>query len=113
MRSPIWLRLISDVPPAIDMARCISTSIPLIAPAPSRKALSGPVERGQHGGRLVAVLGQHQLGDVALGARAAAGDGAVRAAQVQHVHGLRVRDVAADPAGAARRAARDARRAAR
>ena len=26
MRSPIWLRLISDVPPAIDMARCHSTS---------------------------------------------------------------------------------------
>lgn len=24
MRSPIWLRLISDVPPAIDSARCTS-----------------------------------------------------------------------------------------
>ena len=23
MRSPIWLRLISDVPPAIDIPRCI------------------------------------------------------------------------------------------
>ena len=35
MRSPIWLRLISDVPPAIDMPRCISTSRLLMPPAPS------------------------------------------------------------------------------
>ena len=35
MRSPIWLRLISDVPPAIDMPRCMSTMVEVIAPAPS------------------------------------------------------------------------------
>ena len=34
MRSPIWLRLISDVPPAIDMARFASTSVAAIAPGP-------------------------------------------------------------------------------
>src|SRR5205823_6664161 len=28
MRSPIWLRLISDVPPAIDIARCMNTIAP-------------------------------------------------------------------------------------
>src|SRR5204863_1811876 len=42
IRSPIWLRLISDVPPAIDMARCISVSVPEIIPAPSRNAPSSP-----------------------------------------------------------------------
>ena len=35
MRSPIWLRLISDVPPAIDMPLCISTIMAVIAPSPS------------------------------------------------------------------------------
>src|ERR671910_2984822 len=36
IRSPIWLRLISDVPPAIDMPRCMRTSALLMAPGPSR-----------------------------------------------------------------------------
>ena len=65
MRSPIWFRLISDVPPAIDMARCMSVSVPDMAPAPSRRGV-GAGQLGQDGGRLVAVLGQDQLGDVAL-----------------------------------------------
>src|SRR4029453_5367410 len=43
MRSPIWLRLISDVPPAIDHARGMRTSRPDSAPGPSKKAPSGPV----------------------------------------------------------------------
>ena len=42
IRSAIWFRLISDVPPAIDMARFISTSVAAIAPPPSRNAASGP-----------------------------------------------------------------------
>ena len=83
MRSPIWLRLISEVPPAIDMARCMSTRMPVMAPGPSMKAASGPVSSVEDGGGLVAELGQHQLGDGALGPGSAAGDGAVGAAQVQ------------------------------
>src|SRR5229473_143645 len=42
IRSAIWFRLISDVPPAIDMARFISMSIAPTAPLPSRNAASGP-----------------------------------------------------------------------
>ena len=101
MRSPIWLRLISDVPPAMDMARCMSTSIPPMAPGPSRKAPSGPASSDEDRRRLVADLGQHELGDGALRAGAAAGDRAVGAAQVEHGHRLPVGDVAADSAGAA------------
>src|SRR5204863_3493309 len=43
MRSPIWLRLISDVPPAMDMARCMRTSVLLIIASPSMNAVSGPL----------------------------------------------------------------------
>ena len=43
MRSPIWLRLISEVPPAIDMPRCISTSRLLMPPGPSMNNESGPL----------------------------------------------------------------------
>ena len=42
MRSPIWLRLISLVPPAIDMPRCMSTIMLLIPPAPSMNTDSSP-----------------------------------------------------------------------
>ena len=42
MRSPIWLRLISEVPPAIDMPRCMSTMLLLMPAAPSMNAASGP-----------------------------------------------------------------------
>src|SRR5690606_15502341 len=42
IRSPIWLRLISLVPPAIDMPRCMR-SMRLLRPAtPSMKGASGP-----------------------------------------------------------------------
>ena len=113
MRSPIWLRLISDVPPAIDRPRCIEHQQrrPSL-PSPSMNAASGPASSAHDRRRLVADLGQHQLGDVALRPRPAAGDGAVGAAQVEHGHRLLVGDVATDPAGAARRAARGGRRAA-
>jgi hypothetical protein len=43
MRSPIWLRLISLVPPAIDRPRCMRTSMLLIRPSPSMNADSGPI----------------------------------------------------------------------
>src|SRR5207245_6022994 len=46
MRSPIWLRLISEVPPANDMPRCMSTSLLLIPPGPSMNAPSGPLSSG-------------------------------------------------------------------
>ena len=46
-------------------------------------------------------LGEHELGHVALRARAAARHGAVGAAHVEHGHGLALGDEAADPAGAA------------
>ena len=88
MRSPIWLRLISDVPPAIDMARCISTSVPVIAAGAVEERGVGAGQLGQDGGRLVADLGQDELGDVALRARRAAGHRPVSAAQVEHGHGL-------------------------
>ena len=42
IRSAIWFRLISDVPPAIDRARFISIRVAPIAPSPSRNAASGP-----------------------------------------------------------------------
>ena len=42
MRSPIWLRLISEVPPAIDSPRCISTNELEMAASPTMKAASGP-----------------------------------------------------------------------
>lgn len=42
IRSPIWLRLISEVPPAIDMPRCHRTRDPAIAPLPSRNMASEP-----------------------------------------------------------------------
>ena len=48
----------------------------------------GPGQLGEDRGRLVAVLGEHQLGDVALGPGPAAGDGTVGAAQVEHGHRL-------------------------
>ena len=102
MRSPIWLRLISDVPPAIDSPRCPST----IEPGHRRRAVhEGPVgadQLGADGGRLVADLGQHELGDVAFGPGLSPGDGAVGAAQVEHGHRLLVGDVATDPSGPAR-----------
>ena len=42
MRSPIWLRVISDVPPAIESARLPRPSMAAGAPGPSVKAASGP-----------------------------------------------------------------------
>ena len=61
----------------------------------------GAVELGEDRGGLVADLGQHELGDRALGPGLAAGDGAVGAAQVEQAHRLVVGDVAADAGGAA------------
>ncbi len=78
MRSPIWLRLISDVPPAIDMAAVHQHEHrrSIIAVAVHERRL-GPGELGDDRRALVAELGQHQLGDGALGPGPAAGDGPV------------------------------------
>jgi len=61
---------------------------------------------GEHGGGLVALLGQDQLGDVAGGGGPAAADRLVDAAEVHDAHGLVGGDVAADAAGAAGEAVR-------
>ena len=75
--------------------------------------MSGPLSVGEDRGRLVAVLGQHQLGDVALGAGPAAGDGAVGAAQVEHVHRLDAWRCSGRCGRRRRRGARGGRRTAR
>jgi hypothetical protein len=61
----------------------------------------GAVELGHDRRGLVADLGQHQLGHRALRAGLAAGDGTVRAAQVEQPHRLVLGDVATDPRRAA------------
>src|SRR5690606_29074741 len=61
----------------------------------------GAEQLGADGDRLVADLGDDQLGHGALGAGTAALHGAVGAAQVEQAHGLDVGEVAAHAPGAA------------
>ena len=94
MRSPIWLRLISEVPPAMDMPRCISTMKLLMPAAPSMNAASLPWSSGLDRDRLVAELGEDQLRHRALGPGTGRRHGPVGAAQVEEPHGGVVGDVA-------------------
>ena len=56
MRSPIWLRVISDVPPAIDSARVKSTAFDDRA-GPGHERV-GPEEREPEVGRPLRLLGR-------------------------------------------------------
>src|ERR1039458_7653536 len=51
MRSPIWLRVISDVPPAIDSALLPRLENAAEAPGPSVKTTSGPARAARMGAR--------------------------------------------------------------
>ena len=88
MRSAIWLRVISEVPPAIDMARVASCENPANAAVVDQEGQLGPDKVRLQGRPLVPVLGQHQLGHVALGSGPRPGHGPLGPAQVEHLEGM-------------------------